>query len=77
MAQAGREPKWAEVNIRDSAAPDKWRGFPSPTVLVDGKDIVTGTDSATGSSACRLGGAPSVEAIAARLKGPALGSPSS
>ena len=45
--------------------------------MINGKDIVTGADSATGSSACRLGGAPSVEAIAARLKGPALGSPSS
>lgn len=77
LAQAGHEPKWAEVNIRESGTPDKWRGFPSPTVMVDGRDIVSGADSAAGSGACRFGGAPSVEAIAARLGRPRRRSPGS
>lgn len=67
LARAGRDPVWDEVNLQAQDAPVGWRGFPSPTVLVNGKDIVTGADAADGAGGCRLGGAPTVEVIAAHL----------
>ncbi len=55
--------EWEEVDLLLPDAPDGWKGFPSPTVLVNGKDVETGESGSDGTSACRLGGAPTVEAI--------------
>lgn len=61
-----------EIDIEASTAPTWARGWGSPTILVDGKDV-TGQAPPTSSesSACRLyaGGAPSVDVIRARLRG--------
>ncbi len=54
---------WDEVDVRDPLTPEEWRGFPSPTVLINGLDVDTGSCSAGSGGACRLGGAPAVEAI--------------
>ncbi|KAB2911534.1 MAG: hypothetical protein F9K40_00625 [Kofleriaceae bacterium] len=56
-----------EIDVESPDAPESLRGWGSPTILVDGKDI-TGAARATGSS-CRLyaSGAPSVDEIRARL----------
>ncbi|MBI4375330.1 MAG: MerC domain-containing protein [Elusimicrobia bacterium] len=67
LARAGLKADWEEVNLQDSRTPAEWRGFPSPTVLAYGRDVATGAKSAPGSSACRFGGAPSVELIAGKL----------
>lgn len=56
-----------EIDVESPAAPESVRGWGSPTILIDGKDI-TGAARTTGSS-CRLyaNGAPSVDEIRARL----------
>lgn len=69
LARAGLNPAWKEINVQAEEIPDNWRGFPSPTVLIDGKDVLTGAGSAAGSAACRVGGAPSIETIIAALGG--------
>ncbi len=67
LSRASREPVWVEVNVRSEKTPEKWRGFPSPTILIGGREIITGAEAAAGAGACRFGGAPSVEAILSRL----------
>lgn len=56
-----------EIDVESPTAPDSVRGWGSPTILIDGKDV-TGSSRATGSS-CRLyaNGAPPVDEIRARL----------
>lgn len=73
LGRAGLKPDWEEVNLQDSRTPADWRGFPSPTVLAYGRDVATGARSAQGSSACRFGGAPSVELIVGKLTRRGLG----
>lgn len=36
---AGLQPKWSEHRIGDPSAPKRTRGYGSPTVLVDGRDV--------------------------------------
>jgi mercuric ion transport protein len=36
---AGIQPKWSEYRIGDPNAPERTRGYGSPTVLVDGRDV--------------------------------------
>lgn len=67
LSRAGRKPVWTEVNVRSEEAPEQWRGFPSPTILVGGREITTGAEAAAGAGACRFGGAPSVEVILGSL----------
>ncbi len=56
-----------EIDVEGSDAPEWARGWGSPTILVDGQDVMGQTRS--GSSCCRLyaDGAPSIEAIRARI----------
>lgn len=61
--------EWAETDVQSEDCPPQWRGFPSPSILVDERDVATGDSSRTGSSACRFGGAPKVEQIANALHG--------
>lgn len=58
-----------EIDVEDPAAPAWARGWGSPTILVDGKDVAGQEPSA--SPACRLyaGGAPAVEMIRASIAG--------
>ena len=73
FAAAGQQPRWSEHRIGDPDLPGHARGFGSPTILVDGRDV---SGLAPGSeAACRVyrdrSGAmsrvPSVEEIAAAL----------
>ncbi|GAA4263594.1 hypothetical protein [Dactylosporangium darangshiense] len=43
----------AEAQV-DVAVVERVGDFPSPTILVDGRDVVTGDEAMTGVSACRL-----------------------
>jgi len=57
-----------EIDVEDPAA--AWaRGWGSPTILIDGEDVVGQQPSASQASACRLyaGGAPGVAMIRARI----------
>jgi hypothetical protein len=62
----GLQSDWREHNQSDSSTDAEWRGFPSPTVLVNGVDVLG--DSRAAGSCCRATGAPGVDAIAAALK---------
>ena len=72
LARVGQPAKWRELDRSDARTPEAWRGFASPTVLVDGRDVAAGS---SGHSACRiyrdaegrLDVAPSVDSIVAAL----------
>ena len=56
-----------EIDVHDPATLEALRGWGSPTILIDGQDVLGQQPS--NASACRLytGGAPSVDAIRARI----------
>lgn len=77
LTEAGLAPTWLEWDRSDRATPVAYRGYGSPTVLVDGRDVVTMPDGAAPSgNSCRLyasedsgalSGVPSVRSIRAAL----------
>ncbi len=71
FARAGMKPTWSEHRIGDPEAPPRTRGFGSPTILVDGRDVAGEAPSAEVS--CRLyegaGHAPGAEQALAALTG--------
>jgi mercuric ion transport protein len=58
-----------EIDVEDPGAPEWARGWGSPTILIDGKEIYD--QEASGAPACRfyVGGAPAVEVIRSRIIG--------
>ncbi len=68
-------PRWTEWDRSDSASPDCARGYGSPAILVNGKDVA-GAEPCEGMSCCRLygdpagtmQGAPPVSVIASALQ---------
>lgn len=75
IAASGREARWTEWDRSAPDTPPHVKGYGSPTILVDGKDVA-GSPPGEGNSSCRLyrnmagkfAGVPSVEQIAAALK---------
>ncbi|MFZ5479494.1 MAG: MerC domain-containing protein [Myxococcota bacterium] len=72
FSEAGVPARWEEMDRAGPDTPAAWRGFGSPTVLVDGRDVA-GLAPGDGAS-CRVyesagarSGAPSVDVIAAAL----------
>jgi hypothetical protein len=72
FARAGVKPKWSEHRIGDPQAPEHTRGYGSPSILVDGRDVAGLPPSAEGS--CRIyegaagrGHVPTAEQIAGAL----------
>ena len=53
FAVTGLPAKWTEWQESDTAAPDHVRGFGSPTVLIDGRDVA-GVQPVNGLMCCRL-----------------------
>ena len=74
FAEAALPPRWQEWDRGDPSSPSYVRGFGSPTILVDGKDVAKAQPS--GGDCCRLypdehgrlQGVPPVEMIAAAFK---------
>ncbi len=67
LKRAGLPRSWREIDMEDKAAPQSLRGFPSPTVLVDGVCVRTGRSMPPAKAgSCSVDGAPEVEEI---LKG--------
>src|SRR6516165_8341488 len=72
IAASSREARWTEWDSSAADSPPHVKGYGSPTVLVDGKDVAENSASGAGAS-CRLyrrggvrfDGAPSVEEIVA------------
>ncbi|MBI2897940.1 MAG: MerC domain-containing protein [Deltaproteobacteria bacterium] len=76
----GREPRWREYRIGAEDLPDHARGYGSPTILVDQRDV-GGTEPGS-DACCRLypespgaPGVPPVEQITAALLGAGAGAP--
>ncbi len=72
FASAGVKPKWSEHRIGDPEAPAHTRGYGSPSILVDGRDVANLPPSAETScriyqSVAALAHAPATEQIAAAL----------
>lgn len=73
FTEVGLQPRWTEWQVDAADAPDRVRGYGSPTVLVDGRDVVPVDGS--GHDACRIyerfeggmSGVPSIESIVAAL----------
>jgi hypothetical protein len=65
-ALAGTALDWREWNLDAPETPERFRGLPSPTVLVAG-EIVGGAVEGSG-RACRVGGAPTIALIAGALE---------
>ncbi len=72
FAAVGAPAEWTEIDVTLESVPAHARGYGSPTVLVDGKDV-TGASPGDGSS-CRIyvgddvRGAPPLDAIVAALR---------
>lgn len=72
FARAGVKPKWSEHRVGDPEAPAHARGYGSPTILIDGRDVAGLPPS--GEISCRIydgadgsAHAPTAEQIAAAL----------
>lgn len=59
---------WQEWDIGAGTAPSAVMGYGSPTVLIDGRDVLGDRGQGAGLG-CAVGGAPAVEAIVAALRG--------
>lgn len=74
LAASGREARWTEWDRSAPDSPSHVRGYGSPTILVDMKDVA-GSPASKGNPSCRLyrnaagrfAGMPSVEQITAAL----------
>jgi len=64
----GKELEWEEINLESPDCPEKWRGFPSPTILINGTDIHSGKTIMEGSTSCRLGGASNPHLLITKIK---------
>ena len=69
LTSAGVGEQWVEWDLEAPTTPDRFKGFGSPTVLVDGVDVQGGTP-ATHGTACRMGGAPTTSEVLAALRDP-------
>jgi len=58
LASLGLAPQWHEWERADNHAPEYVRGYGSPTILVDGRDIASDAP-VVGEGACRLYADPS------------------
>jgi len=58
---------WEETDLTAGDCPERWKGFPSPTVLLDAADVVSGAREQAGTRSCRASGAPTSAQIEAAL----------
>ncbi|MBI3018056.1 MAG: MerC family mercury resistance protein [Deltaproteobacteria bacterium] len=63
LSKRGLPLKWNEIDINDKNTASHLKGFPSPTVLINGTDIETGLSKLSGTSSCQVTGAPSIDQI--------------
>lgn len=64
--KAGRAESWREWDQLSAETPPRVLGYGSPTILVDGRDVL-GAVPTNGGRACRADGVPSPEVVAAAL----------
>ena len=59
---------WREWDTNAPDAPPHARQWPSPTVLVNGRDVNVSAPADVAAASCRLAGAPGVDAIEKALR---------
>ncbi|PCI40289.1 MAG: hypothetical protein COB53_01435 [Elusimicrobia bacterium] len=59
---------WKELELSDPNLPKKWKNFPSPTVLINGKPTDGKSPIPAAIGPCRREQAPSVEEISSALE---------
>ena len=62
LLSAGLPERWTEWNQYDPTTPEHVLGYPSPTILIGGRDVASGLAS-QGAISCRIDGLASAEAI--------------
>ncbi len=67
LVKVGREDRWVEWNQEGTGAPARYKDLSSPTVLVNGQDVMGISGTGLGRS-CRAGGAPSVRQITKAIR---------
>lgn len=74
LRRSGYPQRWIEWDRNDRCAPELRLGYGSPTILVDGVDVMGEAPSGKAASSCRLypsdnglRGAPSVSALVAAI----------
>ena len=67
LVSAGREVIWMQWDLLADWTPEHLRRHGSPTVLVNGRDVM-GEDAGGAAMACRADGAPSVALILEKLE---------
>jgi hypothetical protein len=65
LARVGAPARWNEWDTERAATPEHFRGYSSPTVLVNGVDVER--KSPTHGAGCAVGGGPSIETLVAAL----------
>lgn len=65
----GAPTRWGEWDLASVTAPQRLRGYPSPTVLVDGRDVSGSDEDTDGRFSCRREGSPSTAAVLRALRG--------
>ena len=66
LRRCGLPPTWREWDTTSADTPASLKGYGSPTVLVEGKDVTGGT--AGSGMGCAIAGAPRAAVIVAALK---------
>ena len=69
LAQGAGDLTLTEVDLLAEGTPHRFRSFPSPTVLVDGRDVQGGGGDGAGMS-CRASGAPTAAQILGAIGAP-------
>ena len=62
LAEVGAASEWVEWDLEGADTPDRCKAFGSPTVLINGRDVLGARGTGVGLS-CRAEGAPSVPQI--------------
>ena len=67
LVEVGRDDRCVEWDQEGTGTPARYKDFSSPTVLVNGQDVMGVSGMGLGRS-CRAGGAPSVNRIAKAIR---------
>lgn len=65
LATTGAAASWNEWDTAAASTPESMRGYPSPTILINGVSVER--QSKTSGASCAVGGGPSVPVLLAAL----------
>lgn len=65
LATVGAATNWSEWDTENASTPEAFRGYASPTILINGMDVER--KAPTSGAGCAVGGGPSMDALRAAL----------